>query len=73
MITNVKSVYDLTFEPQISITTTPPINPIDGDIYYDPAINKNFMYGAGKWYELTIHRKQSINEGRKEKIKKIYL
>ena len=59
----------------IKYHTTIPINPIEGDIYYNNIDSTNYLYQDGTWKSLTFHSdiwtdKRIVN--RKRKIKNIY-
>ena len=49
-------------------------NPVEGDLYYDSNINRNYIYNGGKWLELQINRSITISgaNNRKRKIRKIF-
>lgn len=46
-----------------------PINPIDGDMYYDSVVGNFFTYFNGKWEKLKLHR--SVNFSSFERVRKI--
>jgi len=62
-----KSILDYIFEPQINIGTKP-VNPKEGDIYYDGRYN--YIYELNKWYKLKV--KLSPTRRRINKIKNLY-
>lgn len=50
-----------------------PINPCEGDVYYDDNKKVLYQYHSGKWLKLRVHNKDVfINRRRKYKIKNIF-
>lgn len=51
--------------------TKKPINPVDGDHYYDSKLNRIFCYSGGIWIQYMLYHGVSKNEIRKDKIKNL--
>jgi hypothetical protein len=46
-----------------------PINPKEGDMYYDNNTNRNNIYHKGQWFEIKFNLPKNMR--RKEKVKAI--
>ncbi len=62
------------FKYQLSVSTSVPSEPIEGDIYYNTIDCVNYIYQNNKWMQLTFHSDVWTDRSgsRKKKIKNIY-